>query len=143
MDRKEQRVLLVENEPSDIQLFTECIGEERYQSHVQVVRDGEEALRYLRQEGEYAGSARPALIILDLNMPRMDGRELLRTIKGAETLKEIPVAVFSTSSAEHDIKQAYRDHANCYFVKPMDFRLYCALVKDIMRFWLETAALPR
>ena len=76
-------------------------------------------------------------------MPRMDGRELLRTIKGDETLKEIPVAVFSTSSAEHDITQAYRDHANCYLVKPIDFRLYCGLVKDMVRFWFETAALPK
>ena len=136
-------VLLVENDPADVQLFMECIGEDKYQSHVRVVGDGEEALRYLRQEGEYAESARPTLIILDLNMPRMDGRELLRTIKGDQTLKEIPVVVFSTSSAEHDITQAYRDHANCYLVKPMDFRLYCALVKDIMRFWLATAALPK
>ena len=135
-------VLLVENDPADVQLFMDCIGEDRDQGHVRVAGDGEEALRYLRQEGEYAGSARPALIILDLNMPRMDGRELLRTVKGDETLKEIPVVVFSTSSAEHDITQAYRDHANCYLVKPMDFRLYCALVKDMMRFWLAIAALP-
>ena len=136
-------VLLVENDPADVQLFMECIGEDKYQSHVRVVGDGEEALRYLRQEGEYAESARPTLIILDLNMPRMDGRELLRTIKGDQTLKEIPVVVFSTSSAEHDITQAYRDHANCYLVKPMDFRLYCALVKEMVRFWLATAALPQ
>ena len=143
MDRKHQRVLLVEDDPADVQLFMECIGEDWHQSHVRVVGDGEEALHYLRQEGEYADSARPAMIILDLNMPRMDGRELLRTIKGDETLKEIPVVVFSTSSAERDIKQAYRDHANCYFVKPMDLHLYCSLVKDMMRFWLETAALPQ
>ena len=97
MDTKEQTVLLVENEPADVQLFMECIGEDWHQSHVRVVGDGEEALHYLRQEGEYADSARPAMIILDLNMPRMDGRELLRTIKGDETLKEIPVVVFSTS----------------------------------------------
>ncbi len=135
-------ILMVEDNPDDVQLTIEALNGWKLSNEMSVVKDGEEALRFLRNEGEFEGAARPDLILLDLNMPRMDGRELLAQIKVDEELKVIPVVILTTSEAEEDILRAYKMHANCYITKPVDLDQFSKVVKVIDQFWFTVVKLP-
>jgi chemotaxis family two-component system response regulator Rcp1 len=135
-------LLLVEDNPGDVELTREALTEARVRNHLAVVSDGVEALRFLRREGPHAGSPRPDLILLDLNLPRMDGREVLAAIKRDPALRRIPVVVLTTSEAERDILEAYQLHANAYIVKPVDLDQFLGVVRSIESFWLAVVKLP-
>ncbi len=135
-------VLLVEDSPSDAELTIEALREGKVRNHLSVVEDGVEALRVLRREGEYANAPRPDLIMLDLNLPRKDGREVLAELKADPDLKSIPVVVLTTSRAEQDVLRAYNLHANCYITKPVDFEQFLEVVRSIESFWLMVVTLP-
>lgn len=135
-------VLLVEDNPGDVRLTREALREGKVWNHLNVVEDGEAALAFVRQEGPYAGAARPDLILLDLNLPKKDGREVLALLKADENLKRIPVVVLTTSRAEEDILKAYNLNANCYITKPVDFEQFIKVVKVIEEFWLTIVMLP-
>ncbi len=135
-------VLLVEDNPADVRLTQETLKEEKLNNKLSVVKDGVEALAFLRREGQYADAARPDLILLDLNLPRKDGREVLAEIKNDPALRTIPVVVLTISEAEKDILQTYNLHANCYIVKPLDLNQFAAVVKSIQDFWLSIVKLP-
>jgi CheY-like chemotaxis protein len=136
------QILLVEDNPGDVRLTREALKEAKFRNKVQVVGDGVEALAYLRQEGQYSGAMRPHLIMLDLNLPRMDGREVLAAIKKDADLRRIPVVVLSSSEAENDIARAYELHANAYVTKPVDIDHFLQVVKAIEEFWVEIVKLP-
>jgi chemotaxis family two-component system response regulator Rcp1 len=135
-------ILLVEDNPGDIRLLQEAFKEGGLMCRLNITRDGEQAMAYLRNEGPYAQSPRPRLILLDLNMPRMDGRELLAEIKSERKFSRIPVMILSTSTDQEDIQRAYDLHANCYVPKPSDLDSLVQLSKVIERFWLNAALLP-
>jgi two-component system, chemotaxis family, response regulator Rcp1 len=135
-------VLLVEDSPGDVRLTQEAFRAANQGVHLHVATDGVEAMAFLRQEGRYADAPRPDLTLLDLNMPRMDGRQVLACIKGDEDLKTIPIAILTTSEADEDVARCYKLHANCYFSKPVELEAFEALVKSINAFWLSTATLP-
>jgi CheY-like chemotaxis protein len=136
-------VLLVEDSPGDVRLTTEAFREVNQAVHLNVVADGVEAMAFLTQAGEYAGAPRPDLILLDLNLPRMDGREVLAQIKSDDNLKTIPTVILSTSEAAADIQKSYELQANCYLSKPVLFDAFDSLVKNINDFWLTEVTLPR
>ena len=136
------QILLVEDNPGDVRLTREALKEAKFRNTLEVVGDGVEALAYLRQQGQYAGAIRPHLIMLDLNLPRMDGREVLAAIKKDPDLRRIPVVVLSSSQAETDIARAYELHANCYVTKPVDIDHFLQVVKSIEEFWVEIVKLP-
>ncbi len=140
--RKPVEILLVEDNPGDIRLMQEAFKESGFSSHLNIARDGEQALAFLRQEGIYRDSPRPAFILLDLNLPRKDGREVLAEIKMEESLRQIPVVILSTSTSSEDILRAYDLHANCYVPKPLDVENLVQLGKSLEEFWLRTAILP-
>jgi two-component system, chemotaxis family, response regulator Rcp1 len=135
-------ILLVEDSPGDVRLTREALREGKVRNNLSVVPDGVEALAFLRREGRYAGSPRPDVILLDLNMPRMDGRQVLATIKADDDLRRIPVVVLTTSRDEHDILQSYNLHANCYITKPVDLDQFINVVRSIEGFWLTVVTLP-
>jgi two-component system, chemotaxis family, response regulator Rcp1 len=135
-------ILLVEDNPADVRLTREVFGLNRVWNSLNVATDGIEAMAYLRQEGEFAGAPRPDLILLDLNMPRKDGREVLAEIKADEDLKLIPVVVLTTSTLEGDIREAYALSANCFVSKPMDLPEFMKAVQSIEDYWFATARLP-
>jgi len=135
-------VLLVEDNPGDVRLTREALDETGGSVGLNVVSDGIEALRFLRREAPYDNAPRPSLILLDLNLPKKDGREVLAEIKTDDDLKMIPVVVMTTSDAQLDIRRAYSLHANCYVTKPADFDAYVGLVQSIEEFWLSTAKVP-
>lgn len=135
-------ILLIEDNPGDVRLTQEALKESQVRSHLSVASDGEEALAFLLREGPFADAPRPDLILLDLNLPRMDGRDVLARIKSHPRLKCIPVVVLTTSSADNDIRQAYQLHANCYVTKPVDFTRFLHVVKSIEDFWLRMVRLP-
>jgi len=135
-------ILLVEDNPGDVRLTEEALKESKIAVNMRVANDGIEALAMLRREGQHADLPAPDLILLDLNMPRMDGRELLRQIKTDDHLKRIPVVVLTTSAAEQDIVKAYDLHANCYITKPVDLNQFIEIVKSIEGFWLTVVKLP-
>jgi len=135
-------VLLVEDNPGDVRLTREALKEGKVINNLNVVRDGEEALAYLHREGPYAAAPRPDIILLDLNLPRKDGRGVLAEIKQDEALKRIPVVVLTTSRAEEDILRTYELHANCYIVKPVDLDQFITVVKTINDFWFSVVKLP-
>lgn len=135
-------VLLVEDNPGDVRLTREALSEGGRQIRLNVVNDGLEAMRYLRREGAYSGAGRPNLILLDLNLPKKDGREVLSEIKADKDLRLIPVVVMTTSDAPPDIRRAYDLHANCYVTKPADFGDFVTLVRSIETFWLSVAKVP-
>ena len=135
-------ILLVEDNAADVRLTREALKEEKIHNNLSVVRDGVEALAFLRGEGKYAGAALPDLILLDLNLPRKDGREVLDEIKSDKTLKTIPVVVLTVSDAERDVLQSYKLHANCYIKKPLDLNQFSTVVKSIHDFWLTIVKLP-
>jgi CheY-like chemotaxis protein len=136
-------VLLVEDSPGDVRLTQEAFRHANQAIRLHVVSDGVEALAFLKQENGYAGSPRPDLILLDLNLPRMDGREVLSRIKADETLKSIPTVILTTSEAEVDIATSYQLQANCYLSKPVQLDAFESLVKSINDFWLKQAKLPQ
>jgi two-component system, chemotaxis family, response regulator Rcp1 len=135
-------ILLVEDNPGDIRLTREALRDSKIQNTLTVVEDGVEAMAYLRREGAYADAIRPDIILLDLNLPRMDGREVLREIKADDMLKRIPVVVLTTSESEDDILRSYDLHANCYIAKPVDFNRFITIVHTIENFWFSIVKLP-
>ena len=135
-------ILLVEDNPADVRLAKEALREAGITDAVEVKTDGIEALAFLRREGTHAGAPRPSLIFLDLNMPRMDGREVLAAVKSDAELRSIPVIVLSTSQRHSDIQQAYAEHANSYISKPLDFDELVAAMSSVAKFWFHTAQLP-
>jgi two-component system, chemotaxis family, response regulator Rcp1 len=135
-------ILLVEDNPADVRLTQEALKEGKVRNNLHVARDGIEAIEYLRRLGKWASSPRPDLILLDLNLPRKDGREVLFEIKNDPDLKAIPVVVLTTSSAEQDIFKSYKLHANCYITKPVDLEQFVQVVKSIDDFWLTVVRLP-
>lgn len=136
------RILLVEDNPGDVRLTIEALKDGKMDNPLDAVRDGVEALAYLRQEGIYADKPRPDLILLDLNLPRMDGREVLAAIKEDPGLRQIPVVVLTTSQAEQDILKSYHLHANCFITKPVDLDQFVNVVRGIDSFWLSIVTLP-
>jgi two-component system, chemotaxis family, response regulator Rcp1 len=135
-------ILLVEDNPGDVHLTREVFKEARMQNNLHVAMDGVEALSFLRREGTYAQAPRPDLILLDLNLPKKDGREVLAEIKQDESLKRIPVVALTTSRSEEDILKTYNLHVNCYIIKPVDFEQFMGVIKGIEGFWLTIVKLP-
>jgi two-component system, chemotaxis family, response regulator Rcp1 len=137
------RILLVEDNPGDARLTQEALDEGKLINDLQVVTDGVEALACLRREGRYVDQELPDLILLDLNLPKKDGREVLEEIKKDPVLRRIPVVVLTTSKAERDILRTYDLHANCYIIKPVDLDQFLAVARSIENFWLTVVKLPR
>lgn len=135
-------ILLVEDNPGDERLTREALKEGKVYSNLHWVKDGVEAMEYLRREGRYQDAARPDIILLDLNLPKKDGREVLQDIKNDDKLKRIPVVVLTTSKAEEDVLRTYNLHANCYVTKPVDLEKFIVVVKSIDVFWLTVVTLP-
>ena len=135
-------ILLVEDEPGDVRLTIEALRDARVRNCIHTVEDGVEALDFLRRRPPYAAAPRPDLILLDLNLPRKDGREVLAEIKADPALRTIPVVVLTTSRARDDVQRSYDLHANCFISKPMNFNEFSAVVKSIEDFWLTVARLP-
>jgi CheY-like chemotaxis protein len=135
-------ILLVEDNPDDILITREAFQNSAIQSTLHVAEDGIDAMRFLRNEERFAEAPRPDLILLDLNLPKKDGREVLAEIKRDKALKDIPVVVLTTSSSQEDILKSYRLHANCYITKPVDLNAFFTIVRDIESFWFTTATLP-
>lgn len=135
-------ILLVEDNPGDVFLITSTLNESPVRHSLHQVADGELAVNYLRREGEYARAPRPHIILLDLNLPRKNGFEVLREIKRDENLKEIPVVVLTSSRAEEDILNSYRLYASCYITKPFEFNDFMETVKSIESFWFKIVQLP-
>jgi CheY-like chemotaxis protein len=135
-------VLLVEDDPGDVLMTQEAFEEHKVRNKLNVVSDGEEALAYLRREGQYADAPRPDLILLDLNLPKVDGREVLANIKDDADLRRIPVVVLTTSQADEDIVRSYSLHANAYVTKPVDFERFIAVVRQIDEFFVSVVKLP-
>ena len=135
-------ILLVEDNPGDVRLIMKAFKECRLRNHISVVEDGVEAIAFLRRQGKYPSAPRPHLILLDLNLPRKSGREVLEEIKADRELRRIPVVVLTTSSAEHDLLRSYDLHANCYINKPVDLEQFVVVVRSIEDFWLTLVKLP-
>jgi chemotaxis family two-component system response regulator Rcp1 len=140
--RRPVEILLVEDSPTDVLLAKEALEGSKIVNQLHTVPDGVEAMAFLRAEGKYAVAPRPSLILLDLNLPKKDGREVLAEIKTDEKLKRIPVAVLTTSKSEVDILKAYGLHANCYIVKPVNFEKFAEVVRYIENFWFAVVTLP-
>lgn len=135
-------ILLIEDNPGDVRLTREALREGKVRNNLSVAGDGVAALQFLRREGKYADAPRPDLILLDLNLPKKDGREVLAEIKADEQLRTIPVVILTTSSAEQDIIKSYNLHANCYITKPVDLEQFIIVVRSIEEFWLTIVTLP-
>jgi chemotaxis family two-component system response regulator Rcp1 len=135
-------ILLVEDSPGDVRLTREALREGKIRNNLSVVPDGVEAMAFLRREGRYAGAPRPDVILLDLNLPRKDGREVLVEIKADDRLRRIPVVILTTSADERDVLRAYELHANCYITKPVDFEQFITVIRAIENFWLTVVTLP-
>jgi CheY-like chemotaxis protein len=135
-------ILLVEDNPGDVELTREALLESKIHMHLNVVPDGVEALAFLRRAGQYAHAPRPDLILLDLNLPKKDGRTVLGEIKQDRSLRNIPVVILTSSQAEQDIVRAYDLHANCYVTKPVDLDQFISIVQSIEQFWLTVVKLP-
>jgi CheY-like chemotaxis protein len=135
-------VLLVEDDPGDVLMTREAFEDNKVANRLAVVSDGVSALEYLRKEGQYADAPTPDLILLDLNLPRMDGREVLQALKGDDELRRIPVVVLTTSEAEEDVLRSYSLHANAYVTKPVDFDRFIDVVRQIDEFFVSVVRLP-
>jgi len=142
MSARPIELLFVEDNPGDVRLTQEALEEKKVRINVHVVWDGVEALDYLRREGEYADAVRPDVILLDLNLPKKDGREVLAEIKADTKLKSIPVVILTTSKAEEDIIKTYNLHANCFVTKPTDLDQFVKVVQSIEDFWFTIVKLP-
>ena len=136
-------ILLVEDNEGDIYLTLEAFKDGKFKNSISVVRDGAEALQYLLKEGKHQEAETPDLILLDINLPKMDGKEVLKVIKNHEALKSIPVIMLTTSSSETDIMDSYNGHANCYVVKPVKLETFLSVVRTIENFWISIVTLPR
>ncbi len=135
-------VLLVEDDPGDVLLIQEAFDFNKVQNNLHCVSDGEQAIAFLRGEGDYAGKPRPDLVLLDLNLPRKDGREVLAEVKADEALRTIPIVVLTTSEAEEDVLRSYQLHANAYVTKPVDFERFIEVVRQIDEFFVQVVRLP-
>jgi CheY-like chemotaxis protein len=135
-------ILMVEDNPGDVRLTVEALKEAKVRNNLHTVEDGVEALAFLRREGRYAEAPRPDLVLLDLNLPKKTGREVLAEIKGDPDLKRIPVVILTVSQAEQDIVKSYNLHANCYITKPVDLDRFLEVVQSIENFWLTVVMLP-
>ncbi len=139
----EIHILLVEDNPGDVRLTREALRGAKVANDLRVVGDGEEAIEYLRRRGRYVDAPRPDIVLLDLNLPRLDGRDVLIDIKRDPDLAKIPIIVLTSSSAERDIQSAYELHANCYISKPVDFTEFIEAVRSLEGFWLRIVRLPK
>ncbi len=135
-------VLMMEDDPGDVKLTRESLKQSKLFVNFRTVADGKEGIEYLRKQGRYAGEKTPDLILLDLNMPKMNGRQVLHEIKNDKNLKSIPVVILTTSQAEEDIAKSYSEGANCYIAKPVDFDLFEKVVQKIYDFWFVVVKLP-
>ena len=135
-------ILLVEDNPGDYRLTKEALKEGKVYNNLYWVKDGVEAIEFLKQRGPHASAPRPDIILLDLNLPKKDGREVLSEIKGDDNLRAIPVVILTTSKAEEDVLRSYDLHANCYVTKPVDLDKFIVVVQSIDRFWLTVVTLP-
>jgi len=141
-EREPVEILLAEDNPGDVKLTRKALKKGRLANNLHVVNDGVETLQFLRGEGPYRETPRPDLVLLDLNMPRKDGREVLEEIKQSEDLKRIPVVVLTSSKAEEDVIRSYERHANAYLTKPVDFDGFIDVVGTLEEFWLQVVKLP-
>jgi two-component system response regulator len=139
--KEKPRVLLVEDNPGDIRLTQEALKESKMEILLDVVTDGEQAIEFLFKKNKYANALRPHIILLDLNLPKRNGIEVLKEVKNNESLKKIPVIVLTTSDADHDILKAYSTHANCYILKPVDFDEFSKVIRLIETYWFNTVQL--
>lgn len=139
---KELEILLVEDNPGDIRLTQEAFKESGINYKLHVATDGNEAVNFLNREAEYANAPVPSIIILDLNLPKRDGREVLKMIKTHQSLRKIPVVILTTSKSEEDIFHTYDQHANCYITKPVDLDQFITVIQSIKHFWLSVVKLP-
>lgn len=135
------RILLVEDNPGDIRLTQEALKESNMDIHLDVVSDGEQAIDFLMKKGKYVDAIRPHIILLDLNLPKKNGIEILKEVKVHESLKKIPIIVLTTSDADHDISKAYSLNANCYILKPVDFDDFAKVIRLVETFWFNTVKL--
>lgn len=135
-------ILLAEDNQGDVLLIEEAFHEGRIVNSISTVNDGEKAIQYLKKEGSYSESTTPDLILLDVNMPRKNGHEVLKFIKNDETLKQIPVIMLTTSSSEKDVLKSYKNHANCYITKPVEVDEFLLAIKKIESFWIQLVKLP-
>jgi CheY-like chemotaxis protein len=135
-------ILLVEDSPDDIVLTIEALKDGKVRNHISVVEDGEEAMAFLRRQGQHGTAPRPDLILLDLNLPKKGGKEVLAEVKQDPNLKRIPVVIMTTSKEEKDVLEAYNCHANCYVTKPVDLDQFIGVVRSIENFWLTVVKLP-
>lgn len=135
-------ILLVEDNPGDVRLTVEALRDSKVHNNLHVAKDGVEAMAFLNREGQYATAVRPDLILLDLNLPRKDGRQVLAEVKADPVLRTIPVVVLTTSTAEQDILRSYELQANCYISKPVDLEQFITIVRSIEDFWLTIVRLP-
>ena len=142
-DSDEIHVLLVEDDPGDVLMTQEAFEHHKLRNQLHVVSDGVEALSFLRREGEHADAPRPGLVLLDLNLPRKDGRQVLEEVKNDESLRSIPIVVLTTSQAEEDILRSYNLHANAYVAKPVDFERFIDVIRQIDDFFVTVVKLPR
>jgi chemotaxis family two-component system response regulator Rcp1 len=136
-------ILLVEDNPGDVRLIIEAMREAKLDNYINVVEDGVEAMQFLRREGRFGDAPRPDLILLDLNLPKKDGRAVLAEVKTDPVLRRIPVVVLTTSNAEEDVLRAYDLHANCYITKPVDMEQFMKIVAQIDEFWIRVVTLPK
>ncbi len=143
MEMKNVEILLVEDNPGDVGLTKEAFSESKLKNTLIIVTDGVEATEYLHKEGKYSNATTPDLILLDLNLPKKDGREVLEDIKNDPDLKTIPVVVLTTSDADEDVVKSYENHANCYIRKPVDFEKFIEVVQTIESFWFSIVRLPK
>jgi two-component system, chemotaxis family, response regulator Rcp1 len=141
--KKEIHILLIEDNEGDIVLTIEALKEARIANTIDVVRDGEKAMQFLRKEGEFSNASTPDLILLDINLPKIDGKEVLANVKNSETLKVIPVVMLTTSDSEKDIFDSYHNHANCYITKPVGFQSFIEVIHTIKEFWITIVQLPK
>lgn len=141
--KNEVKILLVEDNEGDIVLTTQALKRARLSNGINIARDGEEALKFLRKEKEFKNAGTPDLILLDINLPKIDGIEVLKEIKNDKNLKSIPVVMLTTSDSEIDIVKSYYNHANCYITKPVDFKNFMEVVQMIKDFWITIVKLPK
>ena len=141
-ERQPLNILLVEDNPGDVDLTVKALDGSKFRNKIAVAADGEIAMAMLRHEGEHARAARPDLVLLDLNIPKMDGLEVLAAIKADSALRQIPVVVLTSSSAQRDVAESYKLHANCFVTKPVDLHEFLSVVQSIEQFWLEIVRLP-
>jgi chemotaxis family two-component system response regulator Rcp1 len=141
-DTRSVEILLVEDNEGDAALVQEAMRAAKMTNRMHIVEDGVEAMTFLRREGRFADAPRPDIILLDLNLPKKDGRQVLAEVKADADLKCIPVVVLTTSDAEEDVLRAYELHANCYVTKPVDFAKFMQVVKQIDEFWIKVVTLP-